>query len=206
MKYLTFVLLLVCLLAEDYHDTKQTGQEISLKLLVGEKQVVPLPFNFSSIWTIDIPEAVSGSANVPARRICQIEEPYVELRSLDFYPFSEWRDFKDVIVKYDDLLRRQDILDMIVVYDTIAVCFASGLVRLLSIVEENGKEQLMLAYEIPIEGITADNKLTEGYFVPMQTAILFINGDFAFRIESNKLSKMIGYRPSANFEAAVYIY
>jgi hypothetical protein len=54
--------------------------------------------------------------------------------------------------------------------------------------------------------VSADNKLTEGYFVPMQEAILFVNGDFAFRIESNKLSKLTGYRPTVNFEAAVYIY
>jgi len=31
---------------------------------------------------------------------------------------------------------------MIVVYDTLAVCFASGLVRLLQVVEEDGREQL----------------------------------------------------------------
>lgn len=95
---------------------------------------------------------------------------------------------------------------MIVLYDTVAVCFASGIVRLLQIIREDGNEKLMLAFEIPIEGVTAENKLTEGYFVPMMSAILFVNGDFAFRIESNKLTKLAGYRPTTNFESVEFIY
>ena len=47
-----------------------------------------LPFNFSSVWTIDIPDAISDSPKIPSRKICQVEEPYVELHSLDFYPFA----------------------------------------------------------------------------------------------------------------------
>ena len=94
---------------------------------------------------------------------------------------------------------------MIVLYDTVAVCFASGMVRLLQVVEEDGQEQLKLAFELPIEGVTSDNKLTEGYFVPMYTAILFVNGDFAFRIENNKLIKMSGFRPTVNFESVEFL-
>jgi hypothetical protein len=60
-------------------------------------------------------------------------------------------------------------------------------------------------YEIPIEGVSADNPLTEGYFVSLSEAILFVNGDFAFVIESSNLTKLAGYRPTENFESVEYI-
>jgi len=55
MKLVLLLLLVASLGAEDFHDTNKPGEQLDMKLLVGEKQVVNLPFNFSSVWTIDIP-------------------------------------------------------------------------------------------------------------------------------------------------------
>jgi hypothetical protein len=70
---------------------------------------------------------------------------------------------------------------------------------------KDNEESLQLLYEIPIEGASVDNPLTEGYFMSIGAAILFINGDFAFRIESSTLTKLSGYHPTDNFESVDYI-
>lgn len=58
---------------------------------------------------------------------------------------------------------------MIIVYDMIAICMASGKLRVLQIKPADAaagtEERLEMLYDMTIEGVTPEEPLKQGYFV-----------------------------------------
>jgi hypothetical protein len=104
------------------------------------------------------------------------------------------------VTKYEDLLKRQSILDLVVWREKVYVCVASGSVTMFRV--EPKEEALVLETTLKMQNT---ERLAEGYFVVLADRMLWVNKDFAFEVGEKKVSQLGGYKNNSNFESVEYI-
>lgn len=111
-----------------------------------------------------------------------------------------------MVTDFDDLLRRQTILDMTVLNEVIYVCLGLGRIKVF-VVMHFEHDLIKTVTDISLPGVSADNPLTDGCFVIANGSVLFISGRAAFRVDKNNLNarSLVGYVPTDNFETAEWL-
>lgn len=143
------------------YDTRRTGPTITLRIRVGESQLVQLPYNFTNYLTIEVPEATPTANNLDSqnKRLCFVKGPGIDMKELAYQPLSSSFRPRDIVVDFNDILIERQTLDLYTKNDLIYVAMSEGLIKVFRLDHSIVHNPFEKVSSMEIEGYNSNQPL-----------------------------------------------